>query len=135
MEKEKTLIILKPDAVKRRLMGNIIAKIENKNYTIEFMSMKTLTEKELNYHYAEHKDKSFFTDLLQYMTSSPVVIMVVSGDNVIMGMRKLTGATDPLEADAGSIRGAFASTKNENLIHASDSPESAEREITFFLDQ
>lgn len=133
MEKEKTLIILKPDAVKRKLMGKIIERIENKSYDIEFMSMKNLTVDELNYHYAEHKDKPFFNDLVSYMSSGPVVVMVVSGNNVIKGMRKLTGATDPLEADAGSVRGMFAATKNENLIHASDSTESAQREVSFFL--
>ena len=133
MEKEKTLIILKPDAVKRKLMGKIIERIENKNYNIEFMSMKTLTVGELNYHYEEHKEKPFFSDLVSYMSSGPVVVMVVTGDNVIKGMRKLTGATDPLESDAGSIRGMFVSTKNENLIHASDSPESAHREVSYFL--
>lgn len=133
MEKEKTLIILKPDAVKRKLMGKIIDRIESKSYDIEFMSMKTLSKEELEYHYAEHKEKGFFKDLVVYMSSGPVVVMVVTGENVIKGMRKLTGATDPTEADAGSIRGTYGCIKNENLIHASDSLESAIREVNFFL--
>lgn len=129
---EKTLIILKPDAVQRRLAGKIISRIEEKGYTIESMNMKTLTVDELNYHYEEHKEKPFFADLVEYMGSGPVVVIVVSGENVIKGMRKLSGATDPLEADNGSIRGMYALTKNENLIHSSDSPESAKREVAFF---
>ncbi|WP_343029925.1 nucleoside-diphosphate kinase [Alkalibaculum sporogenes] len=133
MQCEKTLIILKPDAIKRNLVGKIIGKIEEKNYTIESMNMKTLSVEDLTYHYDEHKGKGFFPDLLDYMSSGPVVIMVVSGDNVIKGMRKLCGATDPLEADAGTIRGTYASTKNENLIHSSDSIESSKREVAYFI--
>lgn len=135
MEQEKTLIILKPDAVKRKLTGKIIAKIEDKNYTIESMYMKTLKVEDLSFHYEEHKEKGFFSDLLDYMSSGPVVIMVVSGENVIKGMRKLSGATDPLEAEIGSIRGIYALTKNENLIHSSDSIESAKREVAYFSQQ
>lgn len=132
MQHEKTLIILKPDTVKRKLIGKIIAKIEEKNYTIESMSMKNLSQEDLHYHYEEHKEKGFFADLLDYMGSGPVVVMVVSGEHVIKGMRKLSGATDPLEAEVGSIRGTYALTKNENLIHSSDSIESAQREVAYF---
>ncbi len=130
--KEKTLIILKPDAVQRGLIGKIISRIEEKGYAIESMNMKELTREELNYHYEEHKEKPFFRELVEYMSSGPVVIMTVCGENIIKGMRRLAGATDPLEAEAGSIRGMYALTKTENLIHSSDSPESARREVAFF---
>lgn len=130
--KEKTLIILKPDAVQRGLIGKIISRIEEKGYAIESMNMKELTREELNYHYEEHKEKPFFRELVEYMSSGPVVIMTVCGENTIKGMRRLAGATDPLEAEAGSIRGMYALTKTENLIHSSDSPESARREVAFF---
>lgn len=130
--KEKTLIILKPDAVQRGLIGNIISRIEEKGYAIESMNMKELTREELNYHYEEHKEKPFFRELVEYMSSGPVVIMTVCGENTIKGMRRLAGATDPLEAEAGSIRGMYALIKTENLIHSSDSPESARREVAFF---
>ncbi|MFZ7120351.1 MAG: nucleoside-diphosphate kinase [Eubacteriaceae bacterium] len=135
MQREETLIILKPDAIKRKLVGEIIKRIEDKGYFISSMFMKTLTVEDLNYHYNEHKNKGFFPDLVEYMSSGPVIIMVVNGEDVIKGMRKLSGATDPMEAEIGSIRGTYANTKNENLIHSSDSVESAKREITFFLNQ
>ncbi|WP_207740807.1 nucleoside-diphosphate kinase [Alkalibacter mobilis] len=130
---EKTLVILKPDAMERKIVGEIISMIEKKTYTISHMQIKELNDDDLSYHYAEHKDKPFFPSLASYMKRGPVVVMVVEGENAIKGFRKLTGATDPLDAENGSIRGRFALTKDENIIHASDSPESAEREINFFV--
>ncbi|MBF7097412.1 nucleoside-diphosphate kinase [Alkalibacter sp. M17DMB] len=133
MALEKTLVILKPDAMERKIVGEIISMIEKKTYTISHMQIKELNDDDLSYHYAEHKDKPFFPSLASYMKRGPVVVMVVEGENAIKGFRKLTGATDPLDAENGSIRGRFALTKDENIIHASDSPESAEREINFFV--
>ena len=115
------------------MIGNIIKKIENKGYEIEQMIMKEIPKEVLMQHYEEHRDKPFFQDLLDYMTSGKSVIMVVSGDRVIEGMRKLIGATNPLEAEPGSIRGMYASNKTQNIIHGSDSKESALKEIQLFF--
>ncbi|QSX08874.1 nucleoside-diphosphate kinase [Alkalibacter rhizosphaerae] len=133
MAVEKTLVILKPDAMERGIVGEIISMIEKKTFKITYMAIKNLTDEDLEYHYAEHKDKPFFPSLASYMKRGPVVVMVVEGENAIKGFRKLTGATDPMEADNGSIRGRFALTKDENIVHASDSPESAQRESDFFV--
>ncbi|NTW71903.1 MAG: nucleoside-diphosphate kinase [Eubacteriaceae bacterium] len=130
---ERTLVLLKPDAVKRKLVGKIIERIEDKKLDIDYLSLRTLNVEELKYHYAEHVEKPFFPSLCEYMSSGPVVIMVVKGENAISALRKMSGATDPLEADAGSIRGMYAPTKSENVIHSSDSEKSADREINFFV--
>ncbi|HCX64737.1 MAG TPA: nucleoside-diphosphate kinase [Eubacteriaceae bacterium] len=132
MAQEKTLVIFKPDAVKKQVIGKLITRIEEKGFGLEYMQLKTLTDEELETHYEEHKDKPFFKDLKAFMKSGPVVVAVVAGENAIKSMRVMAGATDPLEADAGSIRAMYAESKGENIIHCSDSPESAQREINIF---
>lgn len=130
---EKTLVIIKPDGVKRKLIGEIIQIIEQKGYTIEEIKMTKITKHELSIHYAEHKDKPFFTELLDYMSSGKSVIMIIKGSNCVQGIRKLMGSTDPLHAEIGSIRGRFANNKTQNLIHGSDSLDSANKEIKLFF--
>jgi nucleoside-diphosphate kinase len=130
---ERTYIMTKPDAYKRGLMGEIISRIENKGYKITNMKMMELDEKILEEHYAHLKDKPFFKEIVDYMTSAPVVGMIVEGDRVVEGMRKLMGPTDGFEALAGTIRGDYAYGKQENLVHGSDSLENAEIEIKRFF--
>lgn len=133
MSIEQTLVILKPDAINRKLVGKIIQRIEEKNYSIKYFQMHHLTQDDLDYHYFQHKMKDFYSSLVEFMRSGPVIIMLVCGENVIQGMRKLSGLTDPNEAESGSIRGCYASNKTQNLIHSSDSIESAKREINYFV--
>ncbi|MCR1898064.1 nucleoside-diphosphate kinase [Irregularibacter muris] len=130
---EKTLVIIKPDGVKRGLIGNIIKRIEDKGYIISAMMMKQLSKEQLDQHYEEHKNKTFYPSLVSYMSSGNSLIMIVEGVNAIKGMRKIMGATDPIEAEPGSIRGMYGNNKTQNLIHGSDSLESAEREINLFF--
>lgn len=130
---DTTLIILKPDAIKRKLTGEIISRIEKKNLTIHRMDMRTLDIATLEEHYEEHKDKGFYGDLVEFMTSGPVVVMEVRGRDAQMAMRNIIGTTDPLTADAGTIRGDLGILFTENLIHGSDSTESAAREIEIFF--
>lgn len=125
--------MLKPDALKRKLAGEIITRIERKGFTITDMKMMTLTEEILKEHYAHIVDRPFFPNLVAYMTSGPVLAMIVEGDEVIQGMRNLMGATKWLEATPGTIRGDYACNTTQNLIHGSDSPENAEIEIKRFF--
>ncbi len=133
METEQTYIMLKPDAVRRGLMGDIIGRIEKKGYKIVNMKMFTLTEEKLREHYAHIADRPFFPEVLEYMMSGPVVGMIVEGENVIKGMRNYMGPTKHLDAPAGTIRGDYSCCDRENLIHGSDSPETAEIEIKRFF--
>lgn len=130
---DTTLIILKPDAVKRKLTGEIISRIENKNLTITRMDMRTLDSATLDEHYEEHKGKGFYPELVAFMSSGPVVVMEVSGRDAQMVMRTLMGTTDPATAAPGTIRGDLGIEFTENLIHGSDSVESAGREIAIFF--
>ena len=130
---EKTLIILKPDAVQRKLCGEIIKRIENKGLDIVALKRATIPVATAEKHYAEHAGKGFFKDLVSFMTGSPVVIMVVEGDEAIVVMRTLIGKTKFTEAQPGTIRGDYAYSFTENLVHGSDSPESAKREIEIFF--
>ena len=130
---ERTYIMTKPDAYKRGLIGEIITRIENKGYKITDMKMMNLDEAILKEHYAHLADKPFFGEIVEYMTSGPVVGMIVEGDNVVAGMRSIMGPTDGLEAAAGTIRGDYANNKSENLVHGSDSVENAEIEIKRFF--
>lgn len=134
MSAEKTLVILKPDAIKRKLVGEIISAIEKKDLDITYMEIKSLSDEDLKYHYHEHATKPYFSSLMDYMQSGPVVVLVVEGENAIKVMRKLSGSTDPLEADSGSIRGKYAISKTKNIIHASDGEESAIRETSYFVE-
>ena len=130
---ERTYIMLKPDCVKRGLMGEVISRIERKNYKIVDAKMITLDEPILREHYAHIADKPFFPDMLAYMTSGPVLAMIVEGENAIKGMRILMGATKFEDAAAGTIRGDYASSTTMNLIHGSDSEETAAIEIKRFF--
>lgn len=133
MSKERTYIMLKPDCVKRGLMGEVIARIERKGYAITNMKMMNLDEKILREHYAHIADRPFFPSIVEYMTSGPVVGMIVEGENVVKGMRIIMGATKFEEATSGTIRGDFAMSTGENIIHGSDSPENGEIEIKRFF--
>lgn len=130
---ERTYIMTKPDAYKRGLVGQIITRIENKGYKIVNMKMMNLDEEILKEHYSHLADKPFFKDIVSYMTSGPVVGMIVEGENVVEGMRRLMGPTDGFEALPGTIRGDFSYNKSENLIHGSDCIENAEIEIKRFF--
>ena len=129
---ERTYIMLKPDAIKRGLIGEIISMIEKKGFSITDMKMFKLNEEILKEHYAHLIEKTFFPEIVEYMTSGPVLGMIVEGEEVIKGMRKLMGATKWLEAEPGTIRGNYANSTTMNLIHGSDSVENAEIEIQRF---
>jgi len=130
---ERTLVLIKPDGVARNLTGTIISRIEAKGLRVVAMQMRTLTAEIARTHYQEHDGKPFFESLVEFITSGPLVAMIVEGVNAIPALRQLAGATDPLAANTGSIRGDFAVTVGENIIHASDSPKSAEREVRLFF--
>lgn len=133
MATERTYIMLKPDCIKRGLMGKVISRIEKKGYRITDAKMLNLDEKILREHYAHIADKPFFPEIVSYMTSGPVLAMIVEGENAVKGMRILMGATKFEEATAGTIRGDYAFCTTENLIHGSDSVENAEIEINRFF--
>ncbi len=133
MPVERTYIMLKPDCIKRKLIGKVIKRIESKGYTISNIKMMNLDEKILTEHYAHLVDKPFFPSIVEYMTSGPVVGMIVEGENAVKGMRILMGATKFEEATAGTIRGDFATSTSENIIHGSDSSENGEIEIKRFF--
>ncbi len=130
---EQTYIMLKPDSLKRKLVGEIISRIEKKGFVIADMKMFTLTEEILKVHYSHIADKPFFGEVVEFMTSGPVIGMIVEGDDVIEGMRRLMGPTQWTEAQPGTIRGDYAFSTGENLIHGSDGKETAEAEIKRFM--
>jgi nucleoside-diphosphate kinase len=134
---ERTLILVKPDGVARSLVGEVIARVENKGYKIVGLKMLTPTREILAKHYAEHEGKPFYEPLLEFMLSGPIVAMIAEGNRVIEGFRKLAGTTDPTTAEPGTIRGDLARDQGtkvvQNIVHGSDSPESAAREIAIFF--
>jgi len=131
---QRSLVLLKPDAVSRGLVGEIISRIERKaNWTLVALELRTLDQATLEQHYAEHVGKPFYEPLVEFMSSGPSVALIVEGESVIEGIRALAGKTNPLEAGPGTIRGDYATITRENLIHASDSESSAEREIKIFF--
>ncbi len=130
---ERTYVMLKPDAVKRKLVGEIISRIEKKGYNIVEMKTMYLNEALLKEHYAHLADKPFFPEIVQFMTSGPVIGMIVEGNDAVAGIRRLMGPTNWQEASPGTIRGDFANNMTENLIHGSDSVENAEIEIKRFF--
>ena len=132
---QKTYVMLKPDAVGRRLMGKILSRFEEKGLKIVALKLRMISEDLAKEHYGEHKDKPFFEGLIEYITSGPVLTMVIEGDEAISVIRKMVGATNPQEADVGTIRGDFGMDTGRNIIHASDAPESAEREIKLFFNE
>ncbi len=130
---ERTFVMIKPDAVQRGLIGEIISRLEKKGLKIVAMKMINVSKELAERHYAEHREKPFFQSLVDYITSAPVVAMVVEGKNAVKVVRTLVGATNPVEALPGTIRGDFGMDIGRNVIHASDSLESAEREISLFF--
>src|SRR5215211_7630073 len=130
---ERTLILVKPDAFARGLTGEIISRFENKGLKITAMRHMKVTEELAEQHYAEHEGKPFFAELVDFITSGPIVAMVLKGEQAIRAARQVIGATNPLEAAPGSIRGDFAVEVGQNMVHGSDSPESGEREAKLFF--
>jgi nucleoside-diphosphate kinase len=130
---ERTLVLVKPDGVDRGLVGEVIRRIEAKGLRLAALDLRTLTADAAQTHYAEHREKPFFGDLVSFITSGPLVAMVVEGPRAIEAFRQLAGATDPVKANTGSIRGDFATEVQNNVVHGSDSPESAAREIALFF--
>ena len=131
---ERTLSIIKPDAVAKNVIGEIIARFEKAGLNVVGAKLMQLSEEKAGGFYAEHKERPFFGDLVGFMTSGPVVVQILEGENAIAMNRDLMGATNPAEADAGTIRADFAETIDANAVHGSDSPASAEREIAYFFE-
>jgi len=130
---ERTFSIIKPDAVAKNVIGKIVSRFESNGLKIVEMQLKQLTREEAEGFYAEHKERPFFGDLVEFMTSGPVVVKVLEGENAIALNRELMGATNPQEAAEGTIRRDFAQSIDANAVHGSDSPASAEREIAYFF--
>jgi len=130
---ERSLVLVKPDAVRRGLLGEILARFERKGLVIEALELRTMDPTLADEHYADHVEKAFYPPLKEFMTSGPLVALVLSGDNVIDVVRTMIGVTDGRKAAAGTIRGDFSLSNRENLVHASDSPESAARELALWF--
>ncbi|GAA1480386.1 nucleoside-diphosphate kinase [Gordonia sinesedis] len=131
---ERTLVLIKPDGVERSLVGDIIGRIERKGLTLVALELKTVDDELAGGHYAEHQGKPFYPSLLEFITSGPLVAAVVEGPRAIAAFRQIAGGTDPVEkATPGTIRGDLALVTQNNLVHGSDSPESAEREIALWF--
>jgi nucleoside-diphosphate kinase len=133
MATERTLVLVKPDGVRRGLAGEVIRRLEQKGLTLVAMELRTLERKTAEEHYAEHKERPFFGELVEFITGGPLVALVVEGPNAVSGVRRIMGVTNPTEATPGSIRGDYALEIGQNLVHGSDSPESATREIGIFF--
>lgn len=136
-QRQRTLVLIKPDGVRRGLVGEVISRIEKKGYSISALRMLNAERSMLESHYAEHEGKPFYEPLLEFMSSGPIVALIAEGERVIEGFRSLAGATDPTVAAPGSIRGDLARDQGtrvvQNIVHGSDSVESAEREIKIFF--
>lgn len=130
---ERTFIAIKPDAVQRGLIGKIIARIEDKGYKIVAMKLLQVSNEQAAKHYAEHYGKPFYPNLVKFITSAPIVAMVVEGEDAILGMRQIMGKTNPSNAEVGTIRGDLSPEMSFNVIHGSDGPESAKREIDIYF--
>jgi nucleoside-diphosphate kinase len=130
---ERTLILVKPDAFARNLTGEIIARFERKGLRLAAMKLMTMTRELAERHYAEHEGKPFFEELVSFITSGPLVAMVLEGDHAVEAARQVIGATNPLQATTGSIRGDYAIEVGQNMVHGSDSPESSAREVGLFF--
>jgi nucleoside-diphosphate kinase len=130
---ERTLILVKPDAFARNLTGEIIGRFERKGLRLAALRLMTMTRELAEQHYAEHEGKPFFEELVTFITSGPLVAMVLEGEQAITAARQVIGATNPLEADAGSIRGQYAIEVGQNMVHGSDATESAAREVGLFF--
>ncbi|OFL46124.1 MULTISPECIES: nucleoside-diphosphate kinase [Nosocomiicoccus] len=132
---ERTFLMIKPDGVQRNLIGPIVERLENKGFKIVGAKLMQVSDELAKTHYGEHSEKPFFGELVDFITSGPVFAMVLEGENIISTARLVVGATNPQEAAPGTIRGDFGLTVGKNIIHGSDSPESAEREINLFFDE
>jgi nucleoside-diphosphate kinase len=130
---ERTLILIKPDAFARGLSGEILARFERKGLRLVAMNLMTMSRDLAERHYAEHAGKGFYEELVTFITSGPLVAMVLEGEQAVTAARQVIGATNPLEATTGSIRGDFAIEVGQNMVHGSDSPESAAREVGLFF--
>jgi nucleoside-diphosphate kinase len=130
---ERTLVLIKPDAVGRGLVGEIVSRFERKGLTIEAMRLRTMDVELANQHYYEHVEKTFYPSLREFMTAGPLVALVLSGDQAIEVVRAMTGATDGRKAVPGTIRGDLSLSQQANVVHASDSPESSAREISLWF--
>ncbi|HEX2029926.1 MAG TPA: nucleoside-diphosphate kinase [Actinomycetota bacterium] len=133
MAQEETLVICKPDAVRRGLVGEIVSRLERKGLRLAEMRMIEIDRDLAERHYAEHREKAFFGELVSFITSGPVVVARVAGEDAVAVVRTLMGATNPVEAAPGTIRGDYGLVITENLVHGSDSPESAKRELDLFF--
>lgn len=133
MTQQKTLVLVKPDGVRKHLIGEVISRFERRGLTVSALKLIKISEAQAKFHYAEHDGKPFFGELVSFITGGPVAAMVISGDNAIKAVRGLMGATNPLDSVPGSIRGDFALDIGENIVHGSDSEESAAREIKNFF--
>jgi nucleoside-diphosphate kinase len=131
---ERTLVLLKPDCVQRRLMGEIISRFETKGFNVIAMKMLQVTPELAKQHYAEHVEKPFYPGLEEFITGAPVVAMCIEGLDIIRVVRDMLGATNGLNASAGTIRGDYSSSRQMNLVHASDGPEAADREMQLYFD-
>ncbi|WP_163969857.1 nucleoside-diphosphate kinase [Oceanobacillus halotolerans] len=132
---EKTFLMVKPDGVQRNLVGDIVRRFESKGFQLVGAKLMNISDELAKTHYGEHHDKPFFGELVDFITSGPVFAMVWEGEEVIKTAREMMGKTNPLEAAPGTIRGDFGLTVGKNVIHGSDSPESADREINLFFDK
>jgi len=130
---ESTLLIVKPDGVRRHLIGEVLRRVEEAGLTIEDLRMETITRERAEEHYGEHRDKPFYAELVDFITGGPVVVARVTGNDAIALWRDLMGPTDPADAPPGTIRGDLATIITENVVHGSDSPESADRELKLFF--
>jgi nucleoside-diphosphate kinase len=130
---ERTLVLLKPDCVERRLMGRVIARFEDKGLDLVAMKLMRITPELARRHYAEHVQKAWYPELEEFITGGPVLAMIVEGPEVIQVVRNMAGATNGLKANPGTIRGDFSASQQKNLVHASDGPEAAKREIEIFF--
>jgi nucleoside-diphosphate kinase len=133
MAAERTLVLVKPDGVRRGLAGEVIRRLEQKGLTLLRMELRTLDRATAEEHYGEHRERPFFGELVEFITGGPLVALVVEGPNAVAGVRRLMGVTNPVEATPGSLRGDYALEIGQNLVHGSDSPESAAREAKLFF--
>ena len=133
MATERTLVLVKPDGVRRGLVGEVIGRLERKGLTPVAIELRTLDRATAEEHYGEHRERPFFGELVDFITGGPLVALVVEGPSAVAGTRRIMGVTNPVEATPGSLRGDFALEIGQNLVHGSDSPESAQREVALFF--
>ena len=130
---ERTLVLVKPDGVRRGLVGEVVSRLERKGLTLVAMELRTLARETAEEHYGEHRERPFFGELVDFITGGPLVALVVEGPRAVEAVRTLMGVTDPVKSAPGSLRGDYALEIGQNLVHGSDSPESAQREIKIFF--